>query len=184
MKPAAIHRVAVARERGTALIVGLVILAVLSLIGIAAFSITTQEERMAGNARDRMRAFELAEAALRTCEEYVKNNGGIALFSVPAGTYPGIYPGPTTSTVASTAEQHATDETWWGKPANVLQVTVPGSDTPYKPSCIAESITLYPNMGYTVGNAQSSPTSVAHITAHGYGLNQNTVVRLESYYAM
>jgi type IV pilus assembly protein PilX len=53
-----------ASRRGIALIIGLVILAVLSMIGVAAFSITTQEERMAGNARDRMRAFEAAEAGV------------------------------------------------------------------------------------------------------------------------
>jgi Tfp pilus assembly protein PilX len=175
-------------QRGIALIVGLIILAVLSLIGVAAFSITTQEERMAGNSRDHMRAFQMAEAALRNCEDYLRNNGGSALFLSPVGTYVGMYPGPANSSSPTMAEQHAMDEAWWRatSPANTLQVTVPNSDTPYKPSCIAESLTLFPNIGYTVGNPLNSAnaTNIAHITAHGYGLNANTVVRLDSYFSM
>lgn len=187
MTPAAIYRSASPAERGIALIVGLVILAVLSLIGVAAFSITTQEERMAGNSRDRMRAFEQAEAALRGCEEYIHNNGGVTLFYSPAGTYAGIYPGPSTSISPSITEGKS--ESWWQTPGSstqVMQVTVPNSDTTYKPACVAESLVLFPNSGYTVGNPQNSANSanVAHITAHGYGLNPNTVVRLESYYSM
>jgi Tfp pilus assembly protein PilX len=30
----------------------------------------------------------------------------------------------------------------------------------------------------------SNSVTIAHITAHGYGLNRNTVVRLESYFAL
>jgi type IV pilus assembly protein PilX len=166
-------------ERGIALIVGLVILAVLSLIGIAAFSITTQEERMAGNSRDRMRAFELAEAALRDCETTVQTNG-TAIF----GASPGMYVGPAASSLPSITE--GATESWWQTPANVLQVTGLGTDMAFPPSCVAEWITLYPNSGYTVGSPQSGANAVniAHITAHGYGLNRNTVVRLESYYSM
>jgi len=167
-------------ERGIALIVGLVILAVLSLIGIAAFSITTQEERMAGNSRDRMRAFELAEAALRDCENTVQTKG-TAIF----GASPGMYLGPAASSLPSITE--GTTESWWQTPANVHQVTTGlGSDMAFPPSCVAEWITLYPNSGYTVSSPQNSASAVniAHITAHGYGLNQNTVVRLESYYSM
>src|SRR3974390_1967057 len=82
------------RVRGIALIVGLIVLAVLSLIGIAAFSVSTQEERMAGNSRDRMLAFQAAEAALRGCEAFIQGNGGLAVF----GTAPGMYVGPATST--------------------------------------------------------------------------------------
>jgi len=180
MTPATIDLPRRSAQRGIALIVGLVILAVLSLIGIAAFSITTQEERMAGNSRDRMRAFELAEAALRDCENAVQV-GGTAVF----GASPGMYVGPAASSLPSITE--GTSESWWQKPANVHQVTAGlGSDFAFPPSCVAEWITLYPNSGYNVSSPQSSANAVniAHITAHGYGLNQNTVVRLESYYSM
>src|SRR5882762_3272988 len=116
MTRAIIDRCGSKGERGIALIVGLVILAVLSLIGIAAFSITTQEERLAGNSRDRMRAFELAEAALRDCENAVQA-GGTAVF----GASPGMYVGPAASSLPSITE--GTSESRWQKPANVHQVT-------------------------------------------------------------
>jgi type IV pilus assembly protein PilX len=180
MTPATINPLRPSAQCGIALIVGLVILAVLSLIGIAAFSITTQEERMAGNSRDRMRAFELAEAALRACETTVLT-GGTAIF----GASPGMYVGPATSSLPSITE--GTSESWWQTPANVLQVTTGlGTDMAFPPSCVAEWITLHPNSGYTVSDPQNSTSAVniAHITAHGYGLNRNTVVRLESYYSM
>lgn len=172
-------------QSGVALIVGLVILAVVSLIGIAAFSITTQEERMAGNSRDRILALEAAEAALRGCENFIKNNGGAAIFAAGGGALPaGMYPGPTTSAAPSVTEGR--NEVWWRTPANVLQVNILNGNNASPPSCVAEAISLYPNQGYTVGNPQNSANavSIAHITAHGYGLNLNTVVRLESYYAM
>jgi len=171
-------------QQGIALIVGLVILAVLSLIGIAAFSITTQEERMAGNSRDRMLAFENAEAALRACENAVQaavKANGIAAF----GAAP-LY-GPITPTQQPITEKTpAQSESWWQTPANVHQVTMPAGGSPQKPACIAEYMSLYPNAGYTVGNPQNiaNAANIAHITAHGYGLNQNTVVKLESYFSM
>jgi type IV pilus assembly protein PilX len=178
-----------ARERGVALIVGLVILAVLSLIGVAAFTMTTQEERMAGNSRDRMLAFEAAEAALRSCEDFVAANGGTAAFNATPAN-PGMYVGPSTSSNTSgtpIAEQHPT-ESWWqvapGGTSTALHLATFGGGVSFQPSCVAEWITLYPYSGYTVSAAQSNPANIAHITAHGYGLNSNTVVRLESFYSM
>src|SRR2546421_12603875 len=100
MTRAIIDRCGSKGERGIALIVGLVILAVLSLIGVAAFSITTQEERMAGNSRDRMRAFEAAEAALRACENAAANGS----------TGAGMYQAPTSSATASTIETQGASE--------------------------------------------------------------------------
>lgn len=47
---------------------GMVMLALLSLLGLAAFGTSVMENRMAANARDRIRAFEAAEAGLRGCE--------------------------------------------------------------------------------------------------------------------
>jgi len=183
----ALRRAGPTAQRGIALIVGLIILAVLSLIGIAAFSISTQEERMAGNSRDRMLAFEAAEAALRGCENFVKSNGGLGVFVAAPGTFPGMYQGPSSSTgLPITETAPAQSEAWWHDNTKTLQVPVPNSSAASAPSCVAESIALYPNAGYTRGNPLNSANAanVAHITAHGYGKNSNTVVRLESYYSL
>ena len=55
-------------QRGAALIVGLIILVVLTLIGVQAMRTSLVQERMAGNMRERNVAFQAAEAVLRVGE--------------------------------------------------------------------------------------------------------------------
>ncbi|MBK9615502.1 MAG: hypothetical protein IPO35_08275 [Uliginosibacterium sp.] len=66
MKPnSALLSRAKTRQSGAALVVGLVVLVMLTLLGIAAMRTSALEERMAGNLRDSNIAFQSAEAALR-----------------------------------------------------------------------------------------------------------------------
>ena len=186
MTRAIIDRCGSKGERGIALIVGLVILAVLSLIGIAAFSITTQEERMAGNSRDRMRAFEAAEAALRDCEAFVAT--GAAPFDGTGGTYLVTPNASTTPSITESAPARL--ESWWQTGGHVRQL-LDSNGNPFNgnaqaPACIAEQFWAVRPGTNPTGSAipDYDKAFIAHITAHGYGLNKNTVVRLESYYAM
>ena len=57
-----------ARQQGAALVVGLVLLVVITLVGVTAMRSTTLQEKMAGNLRDSNLSFQAAEAALRACE--------------------------------------------------------------------------------------------------------------------
>jgi type IV pilus assembly protein PilX len=170
-----------AAQRGIALIIGLIILAVLSMIGVAAFSITTQEERMAGNSRDRMRAFEAAEAALRACENFVKGAGPAFATSGTAG----MYTAPP-STQPTNAEG-LSDSDWYDQ-AKVYQdpsLTGTGGTNPEwskPPACVAEYFQV-PRGASTPGTPLQM-ADMAHITARGFGLNKNTVVSLESYFAL
>ena len=59
------------RERGAALIIALLLLAIVSLLATAAWQAGMQEERIVGHQRDRNIAFEAAEAALRDAESDV-----------------------------------------------------------------------------------------------------------------
>ena len=52
-------------QHGSALIIGLIFLVLLTVVGITAMQTTTLEEKMAGNQRDRSVAFQAAETALR-----------------------------------------------------------------------------------------------------------------------
>ena len=58
-------RYAGANERGAALVISLVLLAVMTLFGISMVNTTLLEERMASNQRDTDIAFQATEAALR-----------------------------------------------------------------------------------------------------------------------
>ena len=51
-------------ERGTALIMSLVILMILTILGITAMSTASLEEKMSGNTQESTRAFEAAESGL------------------------------------------------------------------------------------------------------------------------
>jgi type IV pilus assembly protein PilX len=53
------------RERGTALIMSLIILMILTILGITAISTSTLEEKMSGNVQEGTRAFEVAESGLQ-----------------------------------------------------------------------------------------------------------------------
>lgn len=56
------------KESGAVLAVGLVFLMLLTLLGVTAMQVTTLEEKMAGNSRDRNSAFQAAEFGLRRGE--------------------------------------------------------------------------------------------------------------------
>lgn len=61
------------RQQGAALVVGLVIMVVLTVLGITAARMASLEERMAGNMRDRALAMQAAELALRDAERDIIN---------------------------------------------------------------------------------------------------------------
>jgi type IV pilus assembly protein PilX len=62
-----------AGQAGFALVVGLILLLVVTMLGLAAMQVTTQQERMAGNLRDRNIALQAAETALRQGEAALMN---------------------------------------------------------------------------------------------------------------
>jgi type IV pilus assembly protein PilX len=66
-------------QTGSALIISLVFLLLLTVLGLSAMQSSTLQERMAGNAAEKNRAFQLAEAALRSGELAVKTNSATFL---------------------------------------------------------------------------------------------------------
>lgn len=167
-------------QRGAVLVVGLIFLALLTLIGVAAYSVLTQEERMAGNARDRLRAFEAAEAALRHCERLLSD--AVPPNFQPPNADPGMFITPD----APAAEVWDTviwkEDEWKKASIPVPDGTVAGVRE--QPRCIVE------RQPAKVGSSNASlraelPQSAANafvykITARGVGANLNSVVRLQT----
>ena len=54
-------------QRGAILVVTMIMLVLLTLISVSVLRSTTMDEKMAGNARDRDKALQAAEAAARVC---------------------------------------------------------------------------------------------------------------------
>ena len=63
------------RQTGAALITGLIFLVILSIIGVTAARMSSLEERMSGNMRDRLVAMQAAELALRDAERDITRQG-------------------------------------------------------------------------------------------------------------
>lgn len=76
------------KQRGITLLMALIFLTVLTLLGVTAAQMMGQEERMAGNSRNRDMAFQAAEAALSAAEKNV-------------ATFPAVFPAATIETPGS-----------------------------------------------------------------------------------
>ncbi|MDT8385073.1 MAG: PilX N-terminal domain-containing pilus assembly protein [Gammaproteobacteria bacterium] len=61
-------------QQGSALLVSLIILVVMTLLGLSGMRTSVMEEKMAGNMRDSELAFQAAEAALRAAESLIQTN--------------------------------------------------------------------------------------------------------------
>lgn len=162
-----------AAQRGAVLVVGLVFLALLTLIGVTAYSVATQEERMAGSARDRLVALEAAEVALRNCESHV----GAATpptFSDDGSDDAGMYNQP-----AAGARMKSETIDWSSDNSR----TVSGvSGVAADPRCIVQRLTQT-TAGRTSLRAELPTTDwvfVYEVTARAVGANRNTAVVLQS----
>jgi Tfp pilus assembly protein PilX len=166
------------RQGGIALVVGLVILVVLALLGTAAYSVATQEERMAGNARDHARAFQAAEFALRQCENFVLTQS--PFFDPNTGITPtaqGMFRAPVNGTWIGDVYLQPGIASPPSKFDKLTALTnVPTSN---QPSCIAEAF----ESGVKLDPSKPANliTRTARVTASGYGINSTTKVTLVSF---
>jgi type IV pilus assembly protein PilX len=173
-------------QRGAVLVVGLIFLVLLMLLGVTAYNVATQEERMAGNARDRARAFEAAELALRDCAQYL----GSPLppkFSTSGTLYPGMYYNPPPVTLPDPPPQDMWQTINWDTAMNTTSsgsarwTTVSGTAGPAK--CIVERITDVTRQNYSLRAELPQQRDTAYlVSARGVGANSNTQVFLQSYY--
>lgn len=158
-------------QRGAVLVVGLIFLALLTLIGVTAFSVATQEERMAANTRDRLRAFEAAEAALRECERYLSNPIP-PIFSVNGSTDPGMYDSPTGAT-----EKWETIN-WNTEPTRQLAGVTGVAE---QPRCIVQRLARTRSSNPSLRAELPQPSAFAYqVTGRGVGANRGTAVVLQT----
>lgn len=147
------------RQQGSALIVALVFLLVMTLIGTTAMQGTSQQETMAGNVRNRNLAFQAAEAALRDAENAL--DGGAT--GIPAADWSDLNIWATATIYPGTLDQviepprYIIEEIGW--------VTIGGS---------GENLALSATAG--IGS------NFYQITARGVGGTADAVVILQTVY--
>ena len=167
-------------QRGSILIISLMILVVLTMIGISSMSTSSLQERMAGNFRDRQIAFQAAEMTLAYAEDYAKNSiNSSSVFNDTNGFY-SEYKGPT--------NLNAYDSTWWtdadsqALPTTIDQVrTQPRFIIEYRGDIGQEEGTSVNISGYGE-SAGGGIISNFRVTVRATGLSDNTKVILQSNY--
>lgn len=161
-------------QRGSTLIISLMILIVMTLIGLTGVMTSTLEEKMAGNTRDQALAFQAAEAALRDGEEYYNDAIDSPAVSFNGGS-PGLY------ATGDAPDLHA-DATW--NTARVYSGVIEGVKS--QPRYIIELVgavgqaTEDLNIG-GYGDASGLGNLVAvRVTARGVGGSGNTTAIIQS----
>lgn len=112
------------RQQGSALIIGLIVLLLLTILGLSAMQGSTMQERMSGNMKDRNSAFQASEAALREGERWVEANHAtqsIVDRTPVLGAWDGATPAPT-GTYTGLDSQLAADPSFHVGSARVVRV--------------------------------------------------------------
>ena len=170
-------------QRGTALIMALVFLVLLTILGLKAMDTTALEEKMTSNTKDKNVAFESAETALTFGENW--------LYGQINRPQPFTSSGPHLYTPSTTDTQVWDLSGTWNS-----AVAYPG--TPYaaasggltgvaqQPEYIIEDMGTVSDSGGTLvqsSDYQNTGNSVFRITALGYGSSGVATAELQSVYA-
>jgi type IV pilus assembly protein PilX len=163
-----------AHQGGAVLVVGLIMLVVISLMGAVAYGVATQQERMSGNARDKLRAFEAAEASLRDCEAFISNP---ALVIAVDGSQVGVY-----AAAAATAPQvWQTVNFKSSTQARVLGTALAGVSA--QPACVIEQLTqmeVVPENNEQSDYKKPVQVTIYRVTALGFGVRPETTAIVQS----
>lgn len=173
------------RQRGAALLTGLIFMVILTLLGITAARMAGLEERMSGNMRDRSLAMQAAEMALRDAERDIRGPSagstrsplisGISNF-VAACTNGLCYNGP---------QGNANGVDWNTTPVWTLVSMTAAPSVAYGANTPATDIAgLSAQPRYLIEGIRKTPPGGAEafyyrITVRAQGANSNTVVWLQ-----
>lgn len=176
------------QQKGAALITGLIFMVTMTMIGVTAARMSTLEERMTGNMRDRSISMQAAELALRDAEKDILNSvvasarniSGITNFAADCGDataatdddglcYNGVagYATPVWSSVDMTDEPSVAYGSFTGA-SNIAGL----SD---QPRYIVEGMRKTPPGGGQI--------FYYRITVRAQGINENTVVWLQEIFS-
>lgn len=166
-------------QRGTALVMTLVILLLLTMLGITAINTSTLEERMAGNTKDQNLSFQAAETALRAAETWVQSTTAATQLAVNNAN--GIY----TPADPLLTPLEIWDSVDWSSGNVVSYPRVPGGPT------VTGGLSEVDNQPrYIIENVDTKPLSptgtqvTVRITARGTGASDTTVSMVQSTYSV
>ena len=200
-RPMAVRRFAARRQRGLSLITALLFMVATLILGVSVMSINVMQERMIGNTKDHDLAMQAAEAALRYAEVDASTLPPTAVFSDDCTG--GLCTPPSQRALPSTLPVHKVNNFNWNTDTNVRRYGQQAADAATfpvvagQPSDVIASQPRYVieklgAAGVVAGNsavtgfgAASNDRGTAYrITARATGARDDTVVILQSIYAL
>ncbi len=177
------------KQRGMVLLVGLVMVLLITIVGMAAIRGSGLQESMAGNMRDRNIAFQAAESALRVGEAIVAPGASLPSFDCNKGT--GVCEDISESNPAKSLIYWSSDD-WSGKDSVAKGVNLGIADLHSSPSYVVEKLNLpitshaaSEGSGIGVGSLQNVAGAVAdpfRITSRGVGITSDSIAVVQSTY--
>lgn len=185
IKADSVHQcVAMPRQKGSALIVSLVMLLLITLVAVGGMQSTIMQERMSANLHDRDLAFQAAESALRIGEAFaisddwsvLSNDSG--LYEINNAGRPTWGGGTSTANSAAFAISGSGGTALPTTPTN-YQHTLP--EVAQQPQFyIEEIVSLQPAGTETETGVVLPPISFYRVTARGFGGSPDTVAIVSS----
>ena len=157
-------------QSGMAMVIGLILLVVMTLLAVTAMRSTMMQERMAGGMRDHGRALEAAEAALREGERMLNQ--------AAAPTFPGdgLYDAGDDDIPVWEDVDAGLDS------SGALEYSPDMDDLARDPQFFIERISgIMPAPGSSL-EAGASDGTLYRIRARGFGAREETVVVLEGFF--
>lgn len=152
-------------QNGSALIIGLIILLVMTIIGVTTMQTTLLQEKMTGSLRDGDLAFQAAEAALREAEKDIEPSTSQPGWIVQLNTLPDLL------------EQ---DHAWWTSNSNTAEATFSGVAT--NPRYVGESEAFIRD-SLRLGHGPVTGRNVFRTTARGTGGTDSAEAIIRTRYA-
>jgi type IV pilus assembly protein PilX len=153
-------------QRGTILVVSLLLLLVLTILGVSSMQSTTLEESMAYATRDRNIALQSAEAALRAGENFIETITSPSALSGNNGLYR-----------RADTEPDYTNPATWSSTANHVAITPPtgSASAQYfiKETGLLTGVEGAMNMNGYGDNKGSGDVTTLRVTARGTGGTAN-----------
>ena len=169
MNAAIIHK---GTQKGSVLIVSMLILLVLTLIGVTAMGTSALEEKMAGNSRDQNQAFQASEAALRNAEVFITGLATTNAFTAAGAN--GLY--------SLNANPPILADATWVAGNTQVGTAIPSVTTP--PRFIVEIVQTVGTPVVELGTGETGTVlTTFRITTRGTGGTDNASVLLQSYFA-
>ncbi len=166
------------KDRGFALIAGLLLLVVMTIIGITMFRSFGLQEIMAGNLREKTRAFNAAQSALKYGEWWLTQGNDASQPGVACNSSLGVFAQVCSNPVAGGASPSALSwPSWVDYTPYWMTGMVSSSGGP-------DTYSKNPGLYIQFLGINSSNTLIYQVTAYGYGGNQNAVAVVQSTYGV